>query len=133
VVLHPAPQTTPLTFAQSQQILANRLLQNGVQSFSTGNDLISTVSPKDPFVEEDPSSGQQLQVQQQRRLNGNIPPMLLNERLMAAQMRPASVNELPLPMQQLPRPIVPEVVVRGAAIQDARLPMMRTRSCQPFL
>jgi hypothetical protein len=54
----------------------------------------------------------------------------------AQQMHPASVNELPMPIQQqLPKPIVPEVVVRGAAIQDMRLPTMRAgfRSCQPFL
>lgn len=114
-------------------------MQDGqaVQAFSSVNDVSTTLSPKDPFVEEENSSGQQVQqtFQQPRRLTGNVPPMLLNERLMGAQMRPASVNELPLPMPQLPKPIVPEVVVRGAAIQDARLATMRNfrSKCQSFL
>lgn len=139
IVFHPATSvyTTPLS--RDQRILANRLAQ-AVQGFSLQEDSTTTQSfPKDPF-NDDVSSGQQIQLP---KMSGNVPPMLLNERLMAKQLsnsgqfsrQIASVNELPLPSNlqfQLPKPIVPEVVVRGAAIQDSRL-RNNLRLCpQPF-
>lgn len=120
IAIHPTvTYTTPL--AQHRLILANRLAQ-AVQGFSLSNDLPTTPLPKDPFL-DDPSSGQH------PKTNGNVSPMLLNERLMARQFQLASnfnngrqfnqmatVNELPMDSRQgvqMLKPIVPEVVVRG--------------------
>jgi hypothetical protein len=62
--------------------------------------------------------------------------MLLNERLLAKQSQFrqfATINELSSPQAlQLPKPIVPEVVVRGSAMYDPRLSLRNNvRLCQP--
>lgn len=89
------------------------MLQNSqaVQGFEFSNDFSTTAQPKDPFI-DDLSSGQQLY----NKLSGNVPPALLNERLMAKQFasnQVASVHELPIRSMTLPKPIFPEVFIRG--------------------
>jgi hypothetical protein len=104
-----------LTLQQSRQVLENA---QAVRSFGTTED----PSPKDPFVENDPSSGQQ-------QNNNELPmPILPNQRLFAKQQPVHQVG----PFLNGLQPIVPEVVVRGALIQDPRIPMSSKNIRLPF-